>query len=434
MPKSKDTLDRININTPCEADWDEMVGNDIVRFCKHCNLSVHNLSEMTRREAMRLVLDSNGQLCARYVRRPDGKIQTTDLVLHQIQKARRRASRLAAGAFTAALSLSSGIVAAAQTPANAPAINETNAAAVLKQGRIKITYTGSVTLTGTVIDPNGAVVAGANVRLVNEQTGTERQTTTNDEGLYLLEGVDEGSFTLKIAASGFATAEVHSINLQAGEEKVVDQQLSIATEVAMGGAVAFIAPEEPLLAAVLREDVAEVKGLLAAGADVNVLDKDYNMTPLAQAVSQGHRELVKLLLSAGADVNARNREGLTPLMEASTQADVEVLRYLLDAGAKIELRDDEGKTALHHAVDEADAEVLQALLDAGASVDARDEAGRTALMRAAETGEEDDLVVLLKAGASVNLRDEEGKTALGRAKENGSGEAVDILTAYGGVE
>jgi hypothetical protein len=432
MPKSKDTLDRININTPCEADWDEMVGNDIVRFCRHCNLNVHNLSEMTRLEAMRLVLDSKGQLCARYIRRPDGKVQTTDLVLHQIQKVRRRASRLAAGAFTAALSLSSSVVAAAQTPVNAPAIDETNAVAVLKQGRIKMVYTGSVTVTGTMKDPTGAVVAGATVTLVNEQTGSERQTTTNDEGVYLLEGVDEGSFTLKINSPGFLTAEVNNLNLQANEEKVIDQQLSIAET--MGGAVAFIAPEEPLLAAVLREDVEEVKGLLATGAEVNVLDKEYNMTPLAQAASQGNLELIRILLNAGADVNGRNREGLTPLMQASTQADVEVVQSLLDAGAKIDLRDDDGQSALHHAADEADAEVLKALLDAGASVDARDEAGRTALMVAAENGDEDNVLVLLKAGASVNLRNEDGKTALGLAKENNGGEVADILSAYGGVE
>ena len=32
------TLDQIQVDSPCNAEWDSMTGNDQIRFCDHCNL------------------------------------------------------------------------------------------------------------------------------------------------------------------------------------------------------------------------------------------------------------------------------------------------------------------------------------------------------------------------------------------------------------
>ena len=111
MPKSNRSFDRMIIPAPCDADWDSMIGNDRVRCCEHCDLHVTNLSALTKQEAMRLVARSEGRLCVRFVRRIDGSVLSKQMPqkLHRIS---RRVSRLAAGAFSATLSLSS---AAAQT-------------------------------------------------------------------------------------------------------------------------------------------------------------------------------------------------------------------------------------------------------------------------------------------------------------------------------
>lgn len=434
MPKSKDPLDRININTPCEADWNQMIGNEQVRFCRHCNLSVHDLSAMTRREAMRLVIKSKGNLCARYTRRPDGKVQTTDLVLHQIHAVKRRASRLAAGAFTAALSLSASVAAAAPAPASSHTTDGASAAYLVKQGRIKIYRVPGAALSGIIRDPNGAIIAGATVTLTDEASAFQQMTTSDDEGVYFFQSVGDGSYTLRIEAAGFASKEIANLDLRAEGEENLDQQLEIAGETVTVGGASISTPDEPLLAAVLTEDVDEVRRLLATGADVNVVDKEIDSTALAQAVQRDKRELVKILLDAGADVNEKNDAGLTALMYVADDTSIEVVEDLIAAGAKIEIKDDEGKNALHHAASYASVEALQALIKAGASVDARDESGRTALMIAAQEGNEDNVAALLKAGATVNLRDEDDKTAFGLAKENDNGEVVDMLAAYGGVE
>src|SRR5262245_51522670 len=65
------------------------------------------------------------------------------------------------------------------------------------------TVTG--TISGTVTDQNGAVVAGASVTLVNDLTNEKRDQVTNDSGRFNFASVQPGTFTLKIAHQGFET-------------------------------------------------------------------------------------------------------------------------------------------------------------------------------------------------------------------------------------
>jgi len=71
-------LDNIRIASPCRADWNAMTGDDHARHCNQCDKQVFNLSEMTRPEAEALIVEKNGQLCARYYKRHDGTIITSD--------------------------------------------------------------------------------------------------------------------------------------------------------------------------------------------------------------------------------------------------------------------------------------------------------------------------------------------------------------------
>src|SRR4051812_47184360 len=42
--RSLPLLDRITIASPCTASWDDMAGDDRVRFCASCQKDVYNLS------------------------------------------------------------------------------------------------------------------------------------------------------------------------------------------------------------------------------------------------------------------------------------------------------------------------------------------------------------------------------------------------------
>jgi hypothetical protein len=71
-------LDEIRVATPCQARWDEMPGDDRVRYCRVCARSVYNVSAMTSDETVALIAGREGRLCARLFRRADGTLVTAD--------------------------------------------------------------------------------------------------------------------------------------------------------------------------------------------------------------------------------------------------------------------------------------------------------------------------------------------------------------------
>jgi len=76
--KAKFSLEQIKIASPCPASWEEMLGDDKVRFCQTCSKNVYNLSSMTRDEAQTLVMDHQGKLCGLLYLRKDGSVMTAD--------------------------------------------------------------------------------------------------------------------------------------------------------------------------------------------------------------------------------------------------------------------------------------------------------------------------------------------------------------------
>ena len=71
-------LDRIQVASPCGVAWESMQGDDRVRYCGECRLSVYDLSAMGREEAETLVQEREGRLCVRFYRRRDGTVLTQD--------------------------------------------------------------------------------------------------------------------------------------------------------------------------------------------------------------------------------------------------------------------------------------------------------------------------------------------------------------------
>ncbi len=86
--------------------------------------------------------------------------------------------------------------------------------------------TGS--LQGVVKDPNGAVVAGATVKVTNTSTGIVRETTTNDEGFYRVTNLLPGdTYEIIVTASGFTETKREQVPVRLGLENNADIQLGI---------------------------------------------------------------------------------------------------------------------------------------------------------------------------------------------------------------
>src|SRR5438552_7184610 len=73
------------------------------------------------------------------------------------------------------------------------------------------------TISGVVLDPNGAVVPGAEVTLVNDQTNDKRNQPTNDAGRFSFASLQPGVYTLRIEHQGFETLLRTKIVLSANE-------------------------------------------------------------------------------------------------------------------------------------------------------------------------------------------------------------------------
>lgn len=423
----------ITVTSPCLADWDQMTGNDQIRFCEHCNLKVHNISELSYSQAARLIARSQGGLCVRYYRDSQGAALTkqTSRKLHQIG---RRASRIAAGAFSATLSLAT---AAAQTSENF----QSNSAYSSQAQPDKPVFAS--TLVGTIKDPNGAVIAGATISILNRETNVSLYSSTGDDGTFRFDALAAGVYEIQVTAPGFATSEDNAIFVQATGETRVDRSLSIASlesevtiqseTVATSGVMAYVAPEDPMIKAAQEDNLEQVQELLP-GMNVNLRDKRSGTTALEHAVKNGNRQMVQLLLAAGADVNTRDQGGQTVLMMVNDDATTDLVWDLLNAGANVNEKDKEGNTPLIEAAGVNNIEVLRTLLDAGADITARNDEGETPLMMAASAGLVNNVRALLLAGSDLNQRNGEDKSALSQAIENGHHAVIRLLRAQGAME
>jgi len=92
------------------------------------------------------------------------------------------------------------------------------------------------TITGTVTDPTGAVIAGASITAKNPATNFEITAVTRSNGVYQLTNLPLGTYSVSISQVGFQT-EVHSqVLVQAERTATVNAELklsSVSTEVAV---------------------------------------------------------------------------------------------------------------------------------------------------------------------------------------------------------
>jgi len=85
-------------------------------------------------------------------------------------------------------------------------------------------------ILGTVRDPSGAVLQGAQVTLANTGTNATRTAVTDASGNYTFSNIDVGAYALTVAAPGFETDSLPAIALTARETRRIDAALKPGAE------------------------------------------------------------------------------------------------------------------------------------------------------------------------------------------------------------
>ena len=87
---------------------------------------------------------------------------------------------------------------------------------------------GSGSISGTVVDPSGAVVVSAVVKAADTASGASRTATTDDAGYYTISSLRPADYTVTVTAQGFRTFTQTNVTLQA------DQALSLNPRLVLG--------------------------------------------------------------------------------------------------------------------------------------------------------------------------------------------------------
>src|ERR1700730_13161586 len=85
------------------------------------------------------------------------------------------------------------------------------------------------TITGTVVDTSGAVVPGAHVTVTNTLTNVSSATVSTEAGTYTAASLPVGEYRVRVEKTGFSSALLSGITLNAANTMRVDVTLEIGT-------------------------------------------------------------------------------------------------------------------------------------------------------------------------------------------------------------
>lgn len=82
-------------------------------------------------------------------------------------------------------------------------------------------------LTGSVADPSGAVIPGAQISVKNNATGAEFRAVTAANGTFSIPALNAGTYTVTVSAPGFKQAIINSVQLETGVPGTVRVSLDV---------------------------------------------------------------------------------------------------------------------------------------------------------------------------------------------------------------
>jgi hypothetical protein len=103
---------------------------------------------------------------------------------------------------------------------------------------------GLGTITGTIVDHSGAVIAGAHITLVQTSTKSTREIVSNGQGIFDLPSLVPGQYTLTVSVPGFRQQKLDNIVINGFQELSLGQ---IAMELGAGAVAITVTAEQQLI-------------------------------------------------------------------------------------------------------------------------------------------------------------------------------------------
>ena len=98
-------------------------------------------------------------------------------------------------------------------------------------------------ITGTVVDPRGSIVAQAKATATRADTGISQSTDTNAEGIFTFANLQVGTYNVSVAATGFDAKAITGVTVDVSQQRVLNFTLAVA-----GSTVtAVVTATEPLM-------------------------------------------------------------------------------------------------------------------------------------------------------------------------------------------
>jgi carboxypeptidase family protein/TonB-dependent receptor-like protein len=97
----------------------------------------------------------------------------------------------------------------------------------LMTGAVAHAQVTGATVSGTVTDPSGGVVANAAVSATNTATAVTRDATSDSAGLYTIPNLVPGSYEFKVSAAGFSTSVQSGLTLDVGQQLQLNFALKV---------------------------------------------------------------------------------------------------------------------------------------------------------------------------------------------------------------
>jgi len=113
-------------------------------------------------------------------------------------------------------------------------------AALMTLGLTVFGQTSSGEVNGAIVDQTGAAISSATVKLINQATGIETQSSLNKDGRFTLVNVKPGIYVLRVEAQGFKTAQTQAFDVAVNHTVTKDFELTVGdvsqtVEVSAGG-------------------------------------------------------------------------------------------------------------------------------------------------------------------------------------------------------